>query len=684
MSAPHVRLALALNLLLAVAPGRPAVAAEAARPRTDRYGDPLPAGALARVGTVRFRHSASVRAVAFSGDGAMLASYGYDALRIWDPANGKELFRLEGVAHGVLRKGASSVVSPDGKLSAEINPADTVQLKDRKTGKVIHTWCDTPYPISGVAFSPDGKRLAAAASGRVRVWDVATGKEVDPAPEHRDHIRFMALSPDGKTLVTEGYDPALPGKNENGIDGRHVTLPYWDAATGKQLPPPPGRRPHFPPPLQLSPDGRALVCRGKGGNLELWGATTGRLLHVLPHDLPVRNGAFSPDGRLLASWGPDGRRRENLSDKLWLWDVPTGKGLGELEGHQGSIWSARFSPDGQLLASCGTNDGTLRLWEVGTRRQLHKLPLGSASFGNLAFSPDGRLLVGSGNVPRPFGVWEVASGSELRVPGFQAIQARQPWGDYGLVFTPDGRSVISSEVNGELFCWDLSNGRLRGQWQADARVYRLALSADGGVLASLGDFGILVWDLSGLIGEKSPAALPLREQELKALWADLAGADAGTAYRAVWRLARSPGQAVPFLGGRLRPASPDRATLIRRLVANLDSDSFAEREKAERQLLEAVGRQAEAELRRALAGLPSPELRMRAQRLLRKLGESPPPPEELRCLRAVAALEHAGTPQARQLLKRLAEGAENDPLTQSAKGSLKRLVLAAPENRAAE
>jgi WD40 repeat protein len=634
---------------------------------------------VARIGTVRFRHASNGVVVAFTENGKALAGYDHETLRIWNASNGKELCRFAGIPPELVIRGEGCVISPDRKLSATIGPSHELWLRDIVTNRVIRVWNATGNHFSNVAFSLDSKRLAAGCFGRVQVWDVPSGKEVNPVPEHRDDIRFMVLSPDGKTVMTEGHDPALPGKEEKGIDGRHINFRFWDAATGRKLPAPAHQQFHFPPPLEVAPDGKSLVCRNKGGDLQLWNVRTGKLVRILPHDAPETTCAYSPNGRFLVSrrWG--GGLRQDQNETLWLWDAVTGKELGRLEGHKGLVWLSRFSPDGEYLVSCGLVDDTVRIWEVSSRRQVRKLALDTVPLSNFAFSPDGRLLVGAGGDSKPFQLWEVASGSEVRVPNFKAIQARQKGSGYGLVFMPNGRYLITEESYGKLFCWDLANGQLKGQWIADSPIHKLALSTSGKVLVSQGRSALLVWNLAGLVADDPAPSIPLRENELKALWVDLASPDATKGYQAVWRLSQSPEHAVPFLRGQLSAAKTDKSAMIARLVATLDSDSFTERNDAERRL-QTLGSAAEAELRRALGKQPSPELRMRAQRLLRRLPDSGETlsPDELRALRSIAILEQVGTRQATQILETLAKGADNNRITQAARASLKRREVRSP------
>jgi hypothetical protein len=165
----------------------------------------------------------------------------------------------------------------------------------------------------------------------------------------------------------------------------------------------------------------------------------------------------------------------------------------------------------------------------------------------------------------------------------------------------------------------------------------------------------------------------LGERELQGLWDDLAGAEAAPAYRAVTALAVAPGQAVPFLAGRLQPAPAVAPEGLARLLADLDDDAPAVRDRATRELEEAAP-YAEAALRRTLGEGPSAEVRRRVRGLLQRLDRTDPGPEALRVLRAVEALERAGTPEARRLLEELGGGAAGTWLTEQARAALRRLA----------
>jgi hypothetical protein len=204
----------------------------------------------------------------------------------------------------------------------------------------------------------------------------------------------------------------------------------------------------------------------------------------------------------------------------------------------------------------------------------------------------------------------------------------------------------------------------------DAQVTSLAFSPDGRRLVTgLSDSTLLIWDVAAVRSKDRPAALDA--EGMRCAWDDLAG-DARKAFAARWTLAAASEQAVSLLRERLKPAQAADRERLRRLLADLDSDQFAVREKA-RQGLTELGELAEPALRQVLVDKPALEVRRRIQALLDNLRGPVTRPELLQSLCAVAVLEDIGTLPARQLLEDLTKGAPEAGLTREAKASLERL-----------
>jgi WD domain, G-beta repeat len=376
--------------------------------------------------------------------------------------------------------------------------------------------------------------------------------------------------------------------------------------------------------------------------------------------------AYAPDGRTLASAGRDGSIR--------LWDVVAGTERRRLTGHQGRVHLLAFSPDGKVLASAG-QDETTRLWDVATGKELRQVP-GQAHA--LDFAPGGKLLAWAGNDRSgppfwPLRLYDPATGKKVRelTPATKPDRLPQPRDAAMAVrFSPDGRTLAAGTQSNEVVLWEVATGQQRASVRGhEGWIEVLTFAPDGNRLASgSSDTTTLIWDLRG-----GPApATPPSEGMLNALWAGLADADAARAYAAMQSLMSAPGPSVALLERLLKPVPRVDQDRLARLLADLDSDRFETRDRAAAEL-EKLGEAAELTLRRSLEKNPSAEVRRRLERLLDGLDARATSGERLRALRAVEVLERLGTPEARAVLRQVADGAPGARLTAEAQASLERL-----------
>jgi hypothetical protein len=320
----------------------------------------------------------------------------------------------------------------------------------------------------------------------------------------------------------------------------------------------------------------------------------------------------------------------------------------------------------------------LQLWDVVNGREIRKWTMAQA--GPITFSPDGcTLLMGGGGdfllagvTQRTFHAWTVATGED------RPFMATQHARVFSVTVSPDGRTLAWGDAHGTVTLWDLVASQVRRRLKGHlSYVKSLAFSPDGKTLASgSADTTVLLWDATGLpIAAHSGT---LSAERLQALWADLASKDAGKAFDAIGLLTASGKQAIPLLKSRLRPApAPADPKQVARLMADFDSEQFAVRRKAMEDLRQLAER-AEPTLREAHQGKLSLEARKRVEELLEAVRTSAVSPENLRNLRAVEVLEHLGTPDARQVLKTLADGAPHAWLTRETRASLERLAKRQP------
>jgi hypothetical protein len=239
-----------------------------------------------------------------------------------------------------------------------------------------------------------------------------------------------------------------------------------------------------------------------------------------------------------------------------------------------------------------------------------------------------------------------------------------------LAFSPDSRTVAYSGEGAAIRILEVASGHERHHFPGHrGSITSLTFSPDGQKLISGSrDTMALVWDLGW------PSSPPATAVEREPLWTDLAGDDAARAYRAIRKLAASPALSIPFLRKKLQPVAAVDEKRLSRLIADLDSDDFAIRQKATAKLAE-LGDQPLSTYRKMLEGKPSLEIRRRLESLLEKAGPAwwSVSGERLRSLRAVETLELAGTKEARQVLESLARGASGARLTEQAKAALQRL-----------
>jgi WD40 repeat protein/beta-lactamase regulating signal transducer with metallopeptidase domain len=450
--------------------------------------DPLPRGAIARLGTSRLRHAGFVNSVGICNGGETIVSGswmeyhvpGVRGVRLWDAESGKLLHQVPGVL---------AAVAPDGKTFATIPyEGSTIRLFDA-AGKEIRQF--EKAMVHSIAFSPDGKVLAAGAAdskdeNQIRLWDLASGKEL-PAPllgRRYGYVEHLVLSPDSKVLYTEfdsGYGAlwdltkgkqitlvgeeqlcrpfafSPDGKSFASRDGDNKAIVVRELESGKEIFRFDRLKEHFYG--VLSPDFQTLAAGHNDGSISLWDFDMQTQLRVLKgHRAAVTCLAFSADGKRLLSGSPDTTVR--------MWDVATGQLVLSGAGHEGFISDVRVTPDGKSVISA-SQDGTVRQWNLATgeeiRRLEHPWPVTC-----MAVSPDGRTIAskcrkyGEGSVIR---LWDAATGRELR----QWTAGPKDDESYGIAFSPDGRFLAAGSNSAQpssqptVALWDVATGKEVGR-----------------------------------------------------------------------------------------------------------------------------------------------------------------------------------------------------------------------------
>jgi RNA polymerase sigma factor (sigma-70 family) len=492
------------------APADPA----AEKPRADPQGDPLPAGALMRLGTLRWRVGEDVRLLEYSPDGKLLAVAGRGGLTLWDAATGKPLRRPEGRADFVRTlafapDGKTLALAegefPGGKGGSKEPPARPVRLVAVPSGKEVRRFAPDSSGAAALAFSPDGKLLAVGdAGGRILLCDPESGSVRGKCAGGGENVVCLAFSADGHRLAVAHYNALRVwevGAAEKGGDVRltEAARPEapkfrgalavgfraeggalvavdeaghcrtWDGA-GKLLA-------QFPDPAgffdlkaaALSRDGARVVPAGN--YLLNWPATfdtaTGKEVAHGPAGglLPLCLG-FSPDGRTIAAVERTGVMR--------FWDARTGKENVQAEGHAGFLWSADLSADGRTAVTAAA-DHSAAVWDATTGRRRHVLDHPYDPYA-VALAPDGRSLI-TGASDGLVRAWDVATGKKL-------FEAKVGGCVYCLAFSPDGR-LVACGAHSLAALIDATTGRVVHRLLRDDRpIYgHVAFSADGRRLA---------------------------------------------------------------------------------------------------------------------------------------------------------------------------------------------------------
>lgn len=429
---------------------------------TDLYGDPLPPRAALRLGTLRF-HDEYVQATAFSPDGRLLATAALNfgqrnalwevpsgrmlrrlkvgdhappwayavafspdgktlatgdvngALHLWDTATGDELYSI--AAHGSFPGASAVAFSADGQWIASGGGDGVVRVWNAEGGGELLSFDMLPRPqqafaggafvggppgsIAAVAFSPDGRFLAAGFAQRpfqtktskIRLWDLESNQPVRWIDETNGELQSLAFTPDGKQLVSGG-SVTVPrekfGKPYFALNVRVAQVRVWDVDTGKLLREPlKDEREPGSGAIALSKDGSVLAV-GVEKKIVVCDFRSGNILRsiAVPNWYGDRGLAISPDGEFVCA---------PLGTTLGLWRTATGDSAApNAESHTSAVAAVAYSPDSNFIITGG--DGMVRAWDADTGRQKWSRSLGTEPYvGAFALSRDGALIAGGGH-----------------------------------------------------------------------------------------------------------------------------------------------------------------------------------------------------------------------------------------------------------------------------------------------
>jgi WD40 repeat protein len=679
-------------------------------PRADRYGDPLPPGAIARLGSLRLLCADDVANVVFTPDGRVVAAVQRNGpVQFWEAATGKAApepadvrfvkedkeRRRDQLQDAARRLRAANpdltvddlrvaVPSPDGALIVTSSQQTPFRVWDGRALNELPAWTGrTKDRTTYVAFSPDGKLMAATTWSSTQLWEVGPGRLRHTVPALGAQSFATTFSPDGKTLaVADGnvvtlWDIAtgtpvhdfghtyLVGALAFAPDGRSLIsgasftdrlIHRWDPRTGERLATWRGHTSAVYA-LAVTRDGRRAMSASHDGTCRLWDIATGREIgRVGEHSTAIRSADLAADDRTVATVA---------GDQSLLWEVGGTKPLRTFGHADGRVMQVALTPDVRyLLTRTNGTPGVVHVWNAGTGAEIRRLaPESGRSIGGFALSRDGRQVatVEGGDV---IGLWDLESGRRTRMLSVTVAEVPRSTKWALAAFSPDGRCLAVGASDGSVRLVEVASGDERRRWDGHkGGVMKLLFSPDGALLASGSwDRTVLVWDVLPV-----PTVPP---PDLTPLWSELGG-EAATAFAAMLKLHSAGDRAVALLAGHVQPAPAADTTRIADLVADLDNERFAVREKASGELTK-FGEAAEASLRDALKGSLSAEATRRVEIVLAKIAQ--PSGDRIRTLRAIEVLEHLATAEARTSLRTLAAGAPHAAATKDAEAALQRLA----------
>lgn len=381
-----------------------------------------------------YAHERLVYSVALSPGGDKLYSTGGDWwFRVWDPATGdliEEIPGIDGLEAQLMTLGAGGTIFASWSKHAGERGSEAGRwwLWNAAEGTLLLEPDRHREPVTAVAFSPDGKRLATASNDRtLRLWDAASGKQIEYLETAEGPINDLEWTGDGKAIFSAGGDALL---------SRWKLADYTETRPIEVI----GGAVNA---FDVSPDGKRVVTGDQIGRVWTW--DLGARARIQAYDRggysAIYDVAYSPDGGRIAIAGSDRLVR--------VIDVKSGQEVAKLSpsADAASNRAVRFSPDGKLLATAG-DDHHIVLWNTSNWKKERTLDGHDGTVAALAFSPDGKRLVSGGN-DQMVRVWDVASGDELATfEGHQDVVT-------GVDVSPDGKRAASASRDRTALVWEL-------------------------------------------------------------------------------------------------------------------------------------------------------------------------------------------------------------------------------------
>jgi WD40 repeat protein len=484
---------------------------------TDSFDDPLPAGAVARLGTVRFRHGIAASLIAFSADGKKLVFGGPgdldNAIRMVETSTGKEL-RTFDLKPGEKPGGLD--LSPDGKLLAVASfnyskPESAVVVWDTATGKELaRVDRDSKQTGDVVVFSPDSKVLVTQTYSRIgdtnnyqtgmKAWAPRTGNLLHEFKDLEGRVSRPAFSPDGKRLLYTTMTPFPPNGKRGPTQGFFYDTATWRAVQpmAAREPVPPGWHQHEREFLAYSPDGKLLVGGDFLKHIDFMKAETGELIERAELPLATRSItslSFSRDSKMLAVVSD--------FDIVSIWDTTTRKALYNLGAH---ATAAVFSPTEPLLVTGGAQNeryGTIpfrdypavRFWDPSNGKEILKNDAPAAAVQLTHWLPGGKLLAVS-PAENCYRLWDWRASKQIAKVSLGAKYLGCIWS----AVSPNGKLLAVSQSSGQgndesIQIFDLAARKEIHRLESKMVRLPIGFTADGRfLLAGVDPNLVAIWD----------------------------------------------------------------------------------------------------------------------------------------------------------------------------------------------
>ncbi len=359
-------------------------------------------------------------------------------------------------------------VTPDGTRIVSASEDQRLKVWELASGRELLTLGGHSSDVYAVAITPDGRYVVSASEDKsLRVWDLASGREVLTLRGHTSSITGVAITPDGRLAVSACWDQ---------------TLKVWDLQAGREIHSLKGHS-RFISAVAVTPDGRFAVSASHDKTLKVWDLVTGLELRTLNgHSEWVSAVAITPDGTCVVSASGD--------QTLKVWKLENGQEIQTLVGHTKAVSAVAITPDGRCAVS-GSYDQSLKVWDLVEGYELGTLGSHSHWVNAVAITPDGKRTV-SGSVDMTLKVWEFAAGPGLRT------QNGHSGGVGSVAVTTGGKRAVSASADMTLKVWHIGNGRVKHTLTGHGgRVNSVALVPDSNIaLSASDDTTVKVWDIS--------------------------------------------------------------------------------------------------------------------------------------------------------------------------------------------